>query len=213
MAGRNPPPQRTYGGLSADERRAERRRKLMDAALEMFGTQGYSTASIERLCTKAGVSTRNFYEEFTGKEAVLIALHEQITEQARDAVIEALAGASPDATTRERVEPAIRAYVASIASDLRAARIAYVETVGVSQAVEQSRIRLRQAWSELLVTEAERAAARGEAVPRDFRLSAVVIIGAINNMVHFWSMNSADFTLEDVSAELTRLIMALLTAP
>lgn len=91
-------PQRSYAGRTAAERRADRRERLLTAGLELFGTDGYARTPIERICATAGVSTRNFYEEFTGREALLMALHDRVTHRALDAVATALradAGASP----------------------------------------------------------------------------------------------------------------------
>src|SRR5919198_3030469 len=65
--------ERRYRGRLPGERRAERRRRLLDAGLELFGTVGYRGTSIERLCAQAGVTTRHFYQEFPGREALLAA--------------------------------------------------------------------------------------------------------------------------------------------
>ena len=46
---------RPYGGRSPEERRADRRRRLLDAALDRFGTTGYASTSITELCSSAGV--------------------------------------------------------------------------------------------------------------------------------------------------------------
>src|SRR6266536_445680 len=48
--------ERRYRGRLPDERRAERRRRLLGAGLELFGTVGYHGTSIERLCAQAGVN-------------------------------------------------------------------------------------------------------------------------------------------------------------
>jgi AcrR family transcriptional regulator len=58
---------RVYAGRSAQQRREERRNRLLSAGQDLFGGQGYRTTSIEALCTAAGVSTRAFYEEFSGR--------------------------------------------------------------------------------------------------------------------------------------------------
>ena len=49
MTGTAPAARRDYGGRTATQRRAERRQRLMTAALELFGTEGYPATSIERL--------------------------------------------------------------------------------------------------------------------------------------------------------------------
>lgn len=212
MSGRNPAPRRSYGGRSAEERRAERRERLLASGLELFGTRGYAATSIERLCATASVSTRNFYEEFTGREELLTALHSIINERAVEALAAAYAGAS-GAPLETRVERAVRAFVTVTASDPRWARIAFVEVIGVSASLEQHRFRWRGRWEDALTTMAREAVERGEALDRDYRLATIAIIGAVNNLVHHWSARGQDIPLDDIIAELTRLILAAVTTP
>ncbi|MQA85024.1 MAG: TetR family transcriptional regulator [Streptosporangiales bacterium] len=212
MPRRDPPPERSYRGRSAAERRAERRERLMAAGLDLFGTEGYTAISIERLCTTAGVSTRNFYEEFPNREALLIALHDRITHRAAGAVTEALADAE-DADLARRIELSARAYLATTASDPRWARIAHVEVVGVSTAVEQHRLEWRRRWTEFLEAEATRAVQPGEACERDYHLTAVAFIGAVNELVYHWSIHGRRPSLDDLTAELVRLAVGILMTP
>lgn len=212
MAGTGAVARRTYGGLSAGERRAERRERLLRAGLALFGTEGYAASSIEKLCTEAGVSTRNFYEEFNSREELLIALHDRIIEQSFQAVQSALAEAD-DTPLRERFTRAVRAFVTTTASDPHWARLTYVEIIGVSNTVEKHRIAWRRRWSEFLVSEAKRAVARGEAEDREFDLGAVALIGAVNELVHHWSQSGGKRSLDDVIAEIVRIATAAVTAP
>lgn len=212
MSGRNPAPRRSYGGRSAEERRAERRERLLAAGLELFGTRGYAATSIERLCATASVSTRNFYEEFTGREELLTALHSSINERAAQALAAAYAEAS-GAALGTRVERAVRAFVTVTASDPRWARIAFVEVIGVSASLEQHRFRWRGQWEDALTTMAREAVDRGEAIDRDYRLTMIAVIGAVNNLVHHWSARDQDIPLDDITAELTHLITAAVTTP
>ena len=184
----------------------------MEAGLDLFGTEGYAATSIERLCATASVSTRNFYEEFPGREALLIALHERITQQALKNATDALAGFE-DRPIRERIERMMRASITTTSSDPKWTRLAYVEVVGVSTAVEQHRLMWRERIIEFLIAEGDRAVRRGEAEPRDFHLTAVAFIGAVNELVYYWSVHNRETPLDDLCAELTRLAIAAITAP
>jgi AcrR family transcriptional regulator len=208
--GRTPAPQRSYGGRSAEERRIERRERLLAAGLELFGNRGYAQTSIERLCTTAGVSTRNFYEEFTGRESLLTALHLRINDRCRTAVAEAFAEVY-DEPMPVRAERAVRAYIENSAGDPRVARISYVEVIGVSPEMERHRLEWREHWSKDLLTMIEDAVARGEAIDRDYGLTTMAIIGAANNLVHHWSARGDEVPLDKLAAELTRMIVALVT--
>lgn len=212
MRAREPSATRVYAGRTAADRRAERRQRLLDAGLELFGTDGYAASSIEKLCAAAAVSTRNFYEEFTGREALLLALHDDVLERAVTAVAAAFAEAG-DSGIAVRVEAAVRAYLTTTAADPRWARLSYVEVVGVSDTVEQHRLAWRERWVGVLVAEAERAVVRGEAAPRDFHLGAVALIGAVNELVYHWSRGGHLIPLDDVLAEVVRLATAVVTAP
>jgi AcrR family transcriptional regulator len=202
---------RTYGGRSAADRRAERRERLLAAGLELFGTDGYATSSIEKLCTHAGVSTRNFYEEFNSREDLLITLHVRVLERSFRAVIAAFEDADGLAL-EERFFRAVGAFINTTASDPRWARLAYVEVIGVSDAVEKHRVTWRNKWADFMVAEANRAVRRGEAEPRDFTMSAVAMIGAVNELVHHYSISRGRITLDEVIAEIVRLAVAAVTA-
>lgn len=211
MTGTAPAARRDYGGRTATQRRAERRQRLMTAALELFGTEGYPATSIERLCARANVSTRNFYEEFASREALLIALHDHINTQALEALVAAV-GAIIDETTAVRLDRAITAYIRVTSSDPRWTRIAYVEVVGVSAAVERHRLAWRAKLAQLIEAEAAIAVGRGEAVDRDYSLTATAFIGAVNELVYSWSIHGRAVPLETITGELTRLALAALSA-
>lgn len=202
---------RIYGGRSAADRRAERRERLMAAGLDLFGTDGYAVSSIEKLCAAAAVSTRNFYEEFPSREALLMAIHDDVLERATGAVARSFTDAG-DASLAERIELAVRCYVTTTAEDPRWARLSYVEIIGVSAAVEQHRIAWRERWVALLEAEAARAVTRGEAKERDFHLGAVGLIGAVNELVFHWSIGGHRIPLDEVIAEIVRFATAVVTA-
>ena len=181
------PSARRYSGRSVDEWKAARRERLLDAALELFGTEGYPATSVERLCAQAKVSTRHFYHEFQNKEAVLLAVHAQVIELAVRSTGEALA-ATADAPVRERIVAAVDGYLQTIMTDLRRARISFVEVVGTSPAVEEQRIAFRELLISSVVGVGEVAVARQELEPKDFRFLGLCFIGAVNTVVYDWML-------------------------
>lgn len=72
---------RPWRGKSPQERRDARRRRLLDAALELFGTTGYAATSVTTLCARAGVSPRHFYELYAGREQLLADLYDEIVRE------------------------------------------------------------------------------------------------------------------------------------
>ncbi|WP_328606382.1 TetR/AcrR family transcriptional regulator [Amycolatopsis sp. NBC_00345] len=203
-----PGPRGRYAGRTATERRAERRDRLMAAGLELFGTAGYATSTVGRVCRAANLSTRQYYEEFAGREALLIAVYDQVNAEATAAVADALAGADgqPLAT---RIRVALTAYALSTATDLRRARVAYVEIIGVNPAVEAHRMATRSRWAGLIRDLLRAGVAAGEIPGRDYRLAASAYIGAVNGLLQDWCAAGDRAPLEDVVDELARISAAL----
>src|SRR5919108_5984482 len=54
--------------------RHERRRQLLDAALEVFVAQGYHAAAMDEIAERAGVSKPVLYQHFPGKLELYLAL-------------------------------------------------------------------------------------------------------------------------------------------
>ncbi|MER5377423.1 TetR/AcrR family transcriptional regulator [Streptomyces sp. NPDC002553] len=210
MTGRLRAPTGRYAGKTAAERQAERRRRFLDAALHLFGdAPGYRGTTVAALSEAAGLSTRQFYEEFRTLEDVLAALHLQVNDRAEEAVVAAFAAAR-DLPLADRVTAIFRAYAGDVTGDPRRIRITFVEIVGVSPRLEEQRLARRARWVDLICAEATEAAARGEAAPRDYRLAATAFIGSVNGLLHDWSAGWVDATLDEVVDELVRQLLGIL---
>ncbi|MEU0052288.1 TetR/AcrR family transcriptional regulator [Streptomyces sp. NPDC006184] len=210
MEGRLRAPTGRYGGRSAEERQAERRRRFLDAALRLFGgTPGYRATTVAALSQAAGLSTRQFYEEFRTLEDVLAALHLQVNDWAEQAVLDDLATAE-GLPLAERATALFRAYARGVTCDPHRVRITFVEIVGVSPRLEEQRLARRARWIDLIRAEADAAVARGEAAPRDYRLAATAFIGSVNGLLHDWTAGWVDATLDEVVDELVRLLLGML---
>src|SRR3546814_12335808 len=64
---------RTYGGVSAAARTAERRERLVAAAVDLFGRQGYLETGVKDICHAAGVTDRYFYASFHNRAELFAA--------------------------------------------------------------------------------------------------------------------------------------------
>ncbi|SHH56157.1 TetR/AcrR family transcriptional regulator [Streptomyces sp. 3214.6] len=213
MTGRLRAPTGRYGGKTAEQRQVERRGRFLDAALQLFGgTPGYRGTTVASLSEAAGLSTRQFYEEFRTLEDVLVALHLQVNAWAEEAVMAAFTVAQ-DLPLVDRVTAIFRAYAGNVTADPCRIRITFVEIVGVSPRLEEQRLARRAGWVDLICAEATAAVARGEAAPRDYRLAATGFIGSVNGLLHDWSAGWVDATLDEVVDELVRQLLGILRPP
>jgi AcrR family transcriptional regulator len=72
---------RDYDGKTAAERVAERRARLVDAGLELFGEHGYAGTSIRAVLRQAGLRDRYFGESFPDLDALLAAVYDQLIDE------------------------------------------------------------------------------------------------------------------------------------
>jgi AcrR family transcriptional regulator len=120
-----------------EERRAERRARLEDAALQIAGTRGWAEATMTEICRVAGLTERYFYESFRTREELYGALIDDLEHELRTAVFEAVADDARGPA--ERLEAGVRALVALYVRDPHRGRAALIEGMGVRELEQQRR--------------------------------------------------------------------------
>lgn len=196
---------RRYAGRSSAQRRAERRGRLLAAGLEVFGTAGWSGATIEQLCLAAAVATRSFYEEYASREALLLAVYARVLADVTESVEQALSEAGEDA--ERRVRAGVAAYVDAVTTDPRRARIVHRE-VRAAGVLEEERHAGLQAFAGLIARESVVLGVTGPAAGN--RLTALALAGAVNELLIDWVATSPPPPTAPLVDELTRLFLAAL---
>ncbi|MGY8812032.1 MAG: TetR/AcrR family transcriptional regulator [Pseudomonadales bacterium] len=125
---------RRYRGTGVEERKAERRQLLIDAATEVYGRNGYRHSGVKQVCDAAGLTQRYFYESFSHSDELLIACYEQAARRLREENADAAqaAGISPAA----RSKAMLLAYFQSLKDKPLIARLLLIEIRGISPAVD-----------------------------------------------------------------------------
>jgi AcrR family transcriptional regulator len=179
---------RRIKGLDADERRAQRRGQLLDAALELFAADGYLNTSIEQLCQSAFVGTKAFYEVFDSREACYIALLQQITEQLSTRMVEVLETAPDDEETA--TPQLIAAFAHGLVDDPRVAKVTFGRGSAVTPNVEQQR-RLNRRWAASFIESVwRRYKIIGSEPPADPHRMAIGAIGGMFDLIADWLLDA-----------------------
>jgi AcrR family transcriptional regulator len=85
-------------------RSAATRRRLLEAALEVFAREGYRKATIQQICGRAGANIAAAHYHFGGKEGLYAAVFAHASRRAREAPgVDAAADASPEERLRAHV--------------------------------------------------------------------------------------------------------------
>ncbi|HEX2312168.1 MAG TPA: TetR/AcrR family transcriptional regulator, partial [Thermomonospora sp.] len=100
-------------------RRAETRRRLLDAALDVFAERGLRGASIEEVCDRAGYTRGAFYSNFRTLDELLLAVSEDYSDQILDRLRSALLNLPDDLPDGEEVLDAALEMVLAVLPDDR----------------------------------------------------------------------------------------------
>lgn len=122
-----------WGGLSASERRSERRRRIIEAAISLYGEKGYRNTGVRAICQKAGLTERYFYEGFANSEALLAAAFDQVMRALLERIRAAADPALPD---EARARAMLRAYYETLRAHPQGTRVFLVEIAGVSPTID-----------------------------------------------------------------------------
>ncbi|WP_328601876.1 TetR/AcrR family transcriptional regulator [Nocardia terrae] len=68
----------TWGGRTQEERRAERRERLLSAGLDIWLENGWAAVTMRGVCTRAGLNDRYFYEHFADRDQLLGAVWDDV---------------------------------------------------------------------------------------------------------------------------------------
>ncbi|MDP9860789.1 MULTISPECIES: TetR/AcrR family transcriptional regulator [Streptosporangium] len=167
--------------MSAEERLAERRERLIAAAYTLYSDPGFPETTIEKLCAAARISNRAFYECFSGRNELLQAVHDRCVQETLLSVAKSIDQA-PD-TLLSRVEAGIAGYIGFVTEDRRRARIMHLEVRRAGDCLTRSRQQAVAAFSQII-----EAAVLDlpEAVKANQHLLALGMIGAIQELLIEW---------------------------
>jgi AcrR family transcriptional regulator len=74
------------------KRAEDTRRKIYDAALELFREKGFDETTMRDIAAKAGVALGGAYYYFSSKEAIVLAFYREMQESSNELVVGALEG-------------------------------------------------------------------------------------------------------------------------
>ncbi len=198
-------PTRSYGGRSALERTAERRERLVEAAIRVLASQG-ERATMTAICHEAGLTERYFYESFANRDAALVAALEHVCDEIASDTVRALQEAEGPAEAR--VLAMTRAFAEWASTRPERAVVAVVQSSATGP--------LRARRHELLGVFAEIAAREAAALygddawpPDRGRIQGIVLISGLAELVASWLIGEADLDTDQLAAVVADLFVGL----
>jgi AcrR family transcriptional regulator len=166
----------------------DRRRQILDVALEAFAARGYAGTSMREIAAAAGVTKPVLYLHFASKERIYFALLEEIsgalTRRGADAM-------GADAPARERVRAAIAAFFAFAEERPAAVRVLLASGLGDAELERESARIQRQVTARLRDLLAADPGLWAGVPDRELRLEMVVEFTktGLHGLAEWWSTN------------------------
>lgn len=195
---------RAYGGEGGDARVARRRASLIDAGLDILGSDDVASLTVRGVCRRAGLTARYFYESFESVDELVSIMYDGVIEEIASAGLDAF---SDGASMRAKVTGAVRAIVDVIDADRRKGRLLFSQAL-LSPVIAAKRTESTalfagltlQSTSAILDVHIGPGAAVGVAHYQ---------VGGLSRLLAAWLEGDADLTKD----EIVNLSVALLVAP
>lgn len=187
---------RRYRGVAIEERRAERRLRLLEAGLQVFGEQGYHAATVRLICTRAGLTERYFYESFANSEDLLCAVYEQHMVLQQERIMTAVLAASREPVAM--MEAGLRAFFELAREVPAGARVQFVEVLGVSARVDSLYRQAVENFALLLRNLNQQVLQEGQFPGRDEETLSVGLVGAAVGIASRWLLSGFSQPLDSI---------------
>lgn len=204
------PAHKLYRGQSAAERIAERRQRLIETAIALYGSAGFRATSVKTICLAAGLTERYFYESFANGEALLCAAYTQITDNLRLQALAAMALCND--TLEQRAKAAAEAYFAGIQDDPAAGRVILFEMEGVSATVDAHFVQELSKTTELFLEWFFSEAQEENGNPLHARIMAQGAVGALYQIAKEWIRSGFALSTEVMAQHMQVLFLGIRAA-
>src|SRR5699024_4632703 len=192
---------RPYAGASREAREHARRERIIAAGIELFGTDGYRTATVGAVCETAGLNKRYFYESFATLEDLLCEVYQRVVADLRTAVL-----ASDGESAPEVLRDFIAAFLDWAQANPVEAKVHLFEVLGVSARVDELYRSYARSIGEELVDRLTAVSSGAALTAGNRRILGDVLVGAGVQIVVDWVISGYEpprqQLLDDIDATL-----------
>ncbi|MFT7185582.1 MAG: AcrR family transcriptional regulator [Pseudohongiellaceae bacterium] len=184
---------RTYGGLSLEDRKSQRREQFLQAGLNVFGTTGFRSATVRSLCKEAQLTDRYFYESFGNLENLLIAVYEQCMSNLGTTILNAITVEYKKSNADTAIIAGLDAYFLMLENP-KIARVCMLELEGISPEINKFYTQYINGFSQMLVALTQHAFPGLDIDRQQQDIIGISFIGAMRQSATNWLMS--DYTTD-----------------
>lgn len=190
--------------LPEQERSRTRRQRILEAGMAVFSRKGYRDSGVDEIAAQSETSKGGVYFHFPNKQAIFLALLEQMGTLLIEKVDEAMAR-EPDLVKRGDV--ALLTVLHTFAGHRALARLFLVEAMGAGREFNDAMMTLHGRFTALIKRHLDEAVTRDVIAPVDTETASVAWFGALNEVAIRWVLTGTPKNLEDAYPTL-RLLLA-----
>lgn len=198
---------RAYRGVSADDRRAQRRRQLIETALDCLHEDGLAAISVRAVCARARLTPRYFYESFEDLDQLLLAAVDSVVDEVAERALAALTAAPAELPLQVRA--AIDAGYGVVATDPRKATAMLVVAAGHGP-LRERRHTVVTDYADLIIDGLPLLNAPGLPERRTARAMALFVMGGATDVVEAVLSGRLRLSRTQVVEQLTTMWLAVL---
>ncbi|MGZ5391056.1 MAG: TetR/AcrR family transcriptional regulator [Mycobacterium sp.] len=198
---------RPYRGIDAVERVAGRRRRLLDAGLDLLGAAGKDPAelTVRAICGQATLGVRYFYESFTDKDHFVGAVFDSVIADIAATTQAAVASAAPGEQARAAMANVVRA----ISADTRVGRLLFSVELSNTEIVRK-RAESSALFAALLFAH---AGAQGALDNDHVKAASHFAVGGVGQTISAWLSGEVRLDHDELVNLLAALIDQLAAMP
>ena len=176
------------------ERSRARRQRILDAGIAVFSRKGYRDSGVDEIAAAAETSKGGVYFHFPNKQAIFLALLQQMGGLLIRRVEEAMqAETDPIA----RGDAALLIVLRTFGTHRAPARLFLVEAMGAGREFNDAMLELHRRCAALIQRNLEDAVEQRVIPPLDTELAAVAWFGALYEVAVRWVLTGRPEQLED----------------
>lgn len=185
-------------------RSAARRRRVLDAALEVFARDGYSDAAVDDIARVSETSKGGVYFHFPSKQVLFNTLLDEAAGVLVSRIEDAMAAESGPFA---KGDAALRAVLGTFAGHRKLARILLVDGLGAGHEFNRKMAELHDLFAGVIKRYLDDAVTQGAIPPIDTDVASVAWFGGVNQVVTRWVLTGRPERLEDAYPSLRSLLL------
>lgn len=197
------------GWHQPDAMPASQRARMLDAVTRAVAEKGYAAVTVGDVVSRAGVSRRTFYEQFSDKQECFLAAYETGTKALICAIRGDARELDTEASWRRILEVAIERYLGGLAEHPEFARTFLIDVLGAGPEAVERRRRVFERFVDQYRLLADRIAADEPQLGRIPDVYLQALVGGISELVQQHILEHGAATLPELAPVLVQLVTAV----